>query len=85
MLPGLKCEERHKKFYFRRSKTTWVLKRWLRPRTKHLNFKYHHFQASVLSGEIAILRVNTHDKIADIFTKPLGLQLFLKFRTLFLG
>jgi hypothetical protein len=57
----------------------------MRPRTKHLNIKYHHFRDAVLKGEITIWPINTLDQTADLFTKPLGVQLFLKFRKLLLG
>jgi hypothetical protein len=57
----------------------------MRPRTKHLNIKYHHFRDAVLRGDISILPINTLDQIADVFTKPLGLQLFIKFRKLLMG
>jgi Reverse transcriptase (RNA-dependent DNA polymerase) len=57
----------------------------MRPRTKHLNIKYHHFREAVLNGDITIWQVNTLDQIADLFTKPLGVQLFVKFRELLMG
>jgi hypothetical protein len=57
----------------------------MRPRTKHLNIKYHHFREAVQKGEISIMQIDTLEQIADIFTKPLGLQLFLKFRKMMLG
>jgi hypothetical protein len=57
----------------------------MRPRTKHLNIKYHHFREAVLNAEITIWRVDTSEQVADIFTKPLGIQLYLKFCKLILG
>jgi hypothetical protein len=57
----------------------------MRPRTKHINIKYHHFREAVQNKEISIWAINTTDQIADIFTKPLGEELFLKFRKLILG
>jgi hypothetical protein len=57
----------------------------MRPRTKHLNKKYHHFRNSVNKGEISIWQINTLEQVADIFTKWLGSTLFLKFRKLLLG
>jgi hypothetical protein len=44
----------------------------MRPRTKHLNIKYHHFRQHVQSGLLSIHAVSTDDQIADIFTKPLN-------------
>jgi hypothetical protein len=43
----------------------------MRPRTNHLNIKYHHFCQHVQSGLLSIHAVSTDDQIADIFTKPL--------------
>ena len=52
----------------------------IRPRTKHINLVYHHFREAVRDGRIDIEHVNTEEQIADIFTKPLPQNLFLKFR-----
>jgi hypothetical protein len=57
----------------------------MRPRTKHLNIKYHHFREAVEQGLVTIKAVRTHDQLADIFTKPLGGELFAKFREGILG
>lgn len=56
----------------------------MRPRTKHINIKYHHFRQHVKSGQIKILPIDTKDQIADIFTKPLPFHLFNKSRELLL-
>jgi len=48
----------------------------MRPRTKHLNIKYHHFCQHVQSGLLSIHAVRTEDQIADIFTKPLNEIIF---------
>jgi hypothetical protein len=57
----------------------------LRPRTKHLNIKYHHFRSAVEDGSISIHPINTNNQQADILTKPLGTELFVKFRKLISG
>jgi hypothetical protein len=57
----------------------------LRPRTKHLNIKYHHFREEVEKGTIQIFQVDTGDQIADIFTKPLGNELFKRFLLRIMG
>jgi hypothetical protein len=57
----------------------------MRPRTKHLNIKYHHFREEVDAGNIIIEQVDTSDQKADIFTKPLGNILFKKFWQLIMG
>jgi hypothetical protein len=41
----------------------------MRPHTKHINNKYHHFRESVLSGKVKILSVSTKEMLTDILTK----------------
>jgi hypothetical protein len=43
-----------------------------KPRTKHISLKYHHFRDQVLNGTLQIIKVETTQNWADIFTKPLG-------------
>jgi hypothetical protein len=50
----------------------------MRPRTKHINLKYHHFREAVQAGEVTIHAINTLDQLADIFTKPLAVDLFTR-------
>jgi hypothetical protein len=57
----------------------------MRPRTKHLNAKYHHFREAVLQGLIEVIYVNTKEQIADILTKPLIIVLFEYLRKLLMG
>jgi hypothetical protein len=57
----------------------------MRPPTKHINTKYHHFRKFVADGLIKIHQVATQDQIADIFTKNLSKKLFVKFRHLING
>jgi hypothetical protein len=57
----------------------------MRPRTKHLNIKYHHFREAVAAGLITIQYVKTTMQLADIFTKALGIALFCRLRSLILG
>ena len=52
----------------------------MRPRTKHINIKYHHFREFVRRGLITLQPVSTANQLADIFTKPLPRDLFIKFR-----
>ena len=56
-----------------------------RPRTKHIGVKYHHFRQYVKKKIITIKAINTLDQQADIFTKPLALDKFQKFRKLING
>jgi len=57
----------------------------MRPRTKHLTIKYHHFREEVKKGTISIYHTRTAEQIADIFTKPLPEQPFVKFREKMMG
>ena len=52
----------------------------MRPRTKHINTKYHHFRSYVAKGFIKVLKIGTEEQLADILTKNLRDELFLKFR-----
>jgi hypothetical protein len=57
----------------------------LRPRTKHIGLKYHHFHSHVAQGDIKILWIDTKHQLADIFTKPLSAASFEYLRHLLLG
>jgi hypothetical protein len=57
----------------------------MRPRTKHMNLKYHHFREAVQSGDVTIHAIHTLDQLADIFTKPLAVDLFTKLRISIMG
>jgi hypothetical protein len=52
----------------------------MRPRTKHLNIKYHFFRQFVTKGILQVLHIAGEDQMADIFTKPLDLSSFVKHR-----
>jgi hypothetical protein len=59
------------------------------PRTRHIAIKYHHFCKHVITrtnpdGFIQIEYCPTDDQIADIFTKPVRDDIFLKLRKLLL-
>jgi hypothetical protein len=56
-----------------------------RPRIKHIKIKYHHFYNSIRSVKISMKEVSTTQQQADIFTKPLALNLFQYWRKLFMG
>lgn len=45
-------------------------------RTKHISLKYHHFRQFVHDGTIKIFPIDTHEQLADIFTKPLDEKQF---------
>jgi len=56
-----------------------------RPRTKHVRFKYHHFCSHVKEGKVKVKRIDSKEKIADIFTKPLVAQQFEYLREKLMG
>ena len=57
----------------------------MRPRTKHVNLIFHHFREHVRKGLITMLPIGTDDQTADIYTKPLPQNLFLKHHKSLLG
>ena len=57
----------------------------MRPRTKHIALKYHHFRSFVADKTITIQYVETSLQLADIFTKALGDTQFYKLRLLLMG
>ena len=63
----------------------------MRPRTKHINLKYHWFRSFIakagenIDGKVVVLAIDTKDQLADIFTKAVTQELFLKFRKAIFG
>jgi hypothetical protein len=49
-------------------------------RTKHIDIRYHFLRDHQQKGDIEIAYVNTHNQIADIFTKPLDEKTISKLR-----
>ena len=52
----------------------------LRPRTKHIGLKYHHFRSKIKEGLISVHYIHTDYQIADILTKALLEPKFLTLR-----
>jgi hypothetical protein len=44
----------------------------IRPHTKHINIKYHHFLSFVTAGLLSLYAVTSEEQFADIFTKTIG-------------
>ena len=44
----------------------------LAERTKHFDIKYHWLREKVKANQVKLTYINTHEQLADIFTKPLG-------------
>ena len=57
----------------------------MRPKTKHINIKYHHFHNKVMDGTFAIHQVATEDMLADILTKNCTEAILLALRPLIMG
>jgi hypothetical protein len=50
------------------------------PRTKHLNIRLFHFRGYVDRSEITIHKIKSEDQPADVLTKPLNENPFIKHR-----
>jgi hypothetical protein len=57
----------------------------MRPRTKHLNVKYHFFRQFVQKGMLIVEHIAGERQIADILTKALDVVTFLKHRKKMMG
>jgi hypothetical protein len=57
----------------------------IRPQTKRINIKYHHFREAVHQGIIRIVRIDTTQQQADIFTQPLMERIFIYLGKLIMG
>ena len=57
----------------------------MRPRTKHINVKYHHFRDYVEQEDISIFYIPTGEQPADMLTKPLNETLLEKHRFVVMG
>jgi hypothetical protein len=49
----------------------------MRPRTKHLGIRLHHFREHVRQKQITIHKIPSRYQLADILTKPQPEQLFV--------
>ena len=50
------------------------------PKIKHIAIRYHFIRDAIHTEQVQLIYVPTKNHIADIFTKPLPPQLFLKFK-----
>ncbi|KAI2507330.1 hypothetical protein MHU86_7050 [Fragilaria crotonensis] len=57
----------------------------MRPRTRHINTKYHHFRSKVQDGTISIHPISTEDMLADILTKICNEEIHTKLRKQLMG
>ena len=51
-------------------------------RTKHIEIAYHYKRYKIEQGEIKIYYIQTAENIADLYTKPVKRQKFLRIITL---
>jgi len=49
-------------------------------RTKHIDIRHHFLRDHALIGDISLNFISTDNQIADIFTKPLKEDIFMRFR-----
>ena len=47
-------------------------------RTKHIDIRHHFLRDHVLQGDVEVTFIDTHNQLADIFTKPLAKEPFYK-------
>ena len=57
----------------------------MRPRTKHINIKYHFFRQYIQDGTLKVQHIPGDEQVADIFTKPLDVVTFVKHRMVIMG
>jgi hypothetical protein len=57
----------------------------MRPRTKHINVKYHHFRSQVANRTLAIEKTTSENQLADLLTKQSTTALFLAHRKAIMG
>jgi len=57
----------------------------MRPRTKHIALKYHHFREYVRDGSVRIHPIDSREQVADIFTKALPKDAFIYLRNKLCG
>ena len=56
-----------------------------RPKIKHLNIRLHHFRTYIENGSISIHKIDSEDQPADLLTKFLDEETFIKHRQFLMG
>ena len=51
-------------------------------RTKHIDVRYHYLRNLSTNGTVRLVFCGTEDQVADIMTKPIKLDQFVKFRSM---
>jgi len=57
----------------------------MRPRTKHINVKYHHFRSMVASRALRIEKTSSEEQLVDFLTKQSSIELYLAHRMAIMG
>ena len=57
----------------------------MRPRTKHINQSFHHFREHIEHKDIIVQATLMEKQLADILTKPLPADAFIKHRRAIMG
>jgi hypothetical protein len=55
------------------------------PRSKHYDIKVHWFRSHLKPNEVVVEKIDTSLQKADIFTKPLPVEIFVRLRKLLMG
>ncbi|KAL0549594.1 hypothetical protein IC582_014080 [Cucumis melo] len=82
MLKELECTQRSETVLFCDNGSAITLSKnpVFHGRSKHIIIKYHFIRDLVKDGEMIVKYCKTQDQVADIFTKVLKFDLFVKFR-----
>ena len=51
-------------------------------RTKHIDLRYHYLRNLSTNGTVRLVFCGTEDQVADIMTKPIKPDQFVKFRNM---
>ena len=52
-------------------------------RIKHIDTRHHFIQEHVNNNEVELISCKTNDQVADIFTKPLKEETFIRLKLMF--
>jgi hypothetical protein len=53
-------------------------------RTKHISIKFQYVNENVVNGNIVLRYIKSRDNFSDMFTKPVGSNIFLEHYTIYL-
>ena len=79
-VPGIQPKVHCRVFEDNSGALEMAVKEKFRPRTKHVNAKFHHFRSYVASGDIAVSPIRTAKQPADYMTKSLSASVLREHR-----